>query len=97
MEPWTDEHFIRVQDGPPRGTNRVTFRNQSFDESGFLSFSQSGSAEVCISRDTSVLKCLVFAPFPPAETFFAPQLGLHWRYSSRSTLLSSRVKLSYLE
>ncbi|XP_072525387.1 transferrin receptor 1a [Salminus brasiliensis] len=45
MNPWTDEHFVRVQDGPSSGTNRITFRDQPFVESGFLSYSATGSVQ----------------------------------------------------
>uniref|UniRef100_A0A8B9H3D1 Transferrin receptor protein 1 n=1 Tax=Astyanax mexicanus TaxID=7994 RepID=A0A8B9H3D1_ASTMX len=46
MNPWTDEHFVRVQDPPSSGSNKITFRDQSFSESGFLSYSGTGSVQV---------------------------------------------------
>uniref|UniRef100_A0AAR2IVT3 Transferrin receptor protein 1 n=1 Tax=Pygocentrus nattereri TaxID=42514 RepID=A0AAR2IVT3_PYGNA len=45
MNPWTDEHFVRVQDRPTSGTNKVTFQNKTYAESGFLSYSATGSAQ----------------------------------------------------
>ncbi|KAI4904695.1 hypothetical protein NFI96_027265 [Prochilodus magdalenae] len=45
MNPWTDEHFIRVQDPPTSGFNKVTFKDQEFTESGFLSYSATGTAQ----------------------------------------------------
>uniref|UniRef100_A0A3B1IZU6 Transferrin receptor protein 1 n=1 Tax=Astyanax mexicanus TaxID=7994 RepID=A0A3B1IZU6_ASTMX len=45
MNPWTDEHFVRVQDPPSSGSNKITFRDQSFSESGFLSYSGTGSVQ----------------------------------------------------
>ncbi|XP_036412686.1 transferrin receptor protein 1-like [Colossoma macropomum] len=42
MKPWTDEHFVNVQEGPTRGTNRVTFRDATFEESGYLAYSANG-------------------------------------------------------
>ncbi|XP_066508335.1 transferrin receptor protein 1-like [Hoplias malabaricus] len=45
MNPWTDEHFVRVQDPPLSGFNRVTFRDNSYNEPGFLSYSATGSVQ----------------------------------------------------
>ncbi|KAL7842068.1 hypothetical protein SRHO_G00237570 [Serrasalmus rhombeus] len=42
MKPWTDEHFVNVQERPTRGTNRVTFRDATFEESGYLAYSANG-------------------------------------------------------
>uniref|UniRef100_A0AAQ6IDT4 Transferrin receptor protein 1 n=1 Tax=Anabas testudineus TaxID=64144 RepID=A0AAQ6IDT4_ANATE len=42
MNPWTDEHFVRVQDPPASGTNKITFKGTNFRPSGFLSYSPSG-------------------------------------------------------
>ncbi|XP_035993854.1 transferrin receptor protein 1 [Fundulus heteroclitus] len=44
MNTWTDEHFIKVQDPPSSGSNRVVFKNtlQEFPK-GFLSYSNTGS------------------------------------------------------
>ncbi|XP_062844164.1 transferrin receptor protein 1-like [Trichomycterus rosablanca] len=45
MDPWSDTHYVRVQDRPVSGTNRVTFHNKTFDESGFLAYSANGAAQ----------------------------------------------------
>lgn len=47
MEPWIDTHFVKVQDLPKSGSNKVTFRGRTFSEPGFLSYSAAQSAEVC--------------------------------------------------
>ncbi|XP_066508360.1 transferrin receptor protein 1-like [Hoplias malabaricus] len=43
MNPWTDEHFIKVPERPPTGSNRVTFRGAEFKESGYLAYSETGA------------------------------------------------------
>ncbi|MEQ2311227.1 hypothetical protein AMECASPLE_017665 [Ameca splendens] len=44
MNTWTDEHFIKVQDPPTSGYNRIVFRNMSEERpKGFLSYSGNGS------------------------------------------------------
>ncbi|KAK1790747.1 hypothetical protein P4O66_014610 [Electrophorus voltai] len=48
MNSWTDEHFVKVQNSPLSGANRVTFRNKTYAESGFLSYSALGSAQGAI-------------------------------------------------
>ncbi|XP_076837648.1 transferrin receptor 1a [Brachyhypopomus gauderio] len=48
MDPWTDEHFVRIQTSPPSGANKVTFRGKTFAESGFLSYSALGSVQGAI-------------------------------------------------
>ncbi|KAL7850974.1 hypothetical protein AOLI_G00213300 [Acnodon oligacanthus] len=45
MKTWTDEHFVRVQDRPSSGINKVTFQNKTYAESGFLAYSATGSAQ----------------------------------------------------
>jgi len=46
MEPWTDEHYVKVQELPATKTNRVTFKNVSETLTGFLSYSGTGSVTV---------------------------------------------------
>ncbi|TDH06268.1 hypothetical protein EPR50_G00129280 [Perca flavescens] len=43
MKSWTDEHFVKVQDPPASGSNRVVFKNGSaMRPEGFLSYSATG-------------------------------------------------------
>ncbi|XP_078120695.1 transferrin receptor protein 1-like [Sander vitreus] len=43
MKSWTDEHFVKVQDPPASGSNRVVFKNGSaMHPEGFLSYSATG-------------------------------------------------------
>ncbi|KAM3605083.1 uncharacterized protein V6R79_020328 [Siganus canaliculatus] len=44
MDTWTDEHYVRVQDPPTTGGNRIVFKNREERPSGFLSYSSTGSA-----------------------------------------------------
>ncbi|XP_005742010.1 transferrin receptor protein 1-like [Pundamilia nyererei] len=45
MKTWTDEHFVKVQDPPASGYNRIVFKNESEEHpTGFLSYSASGTA-----------------------------------------------------
>uniref|UniRef100_A0A3Q2VF30 Transferrin receptor protein 1 n=1 Tax=Haplochromis burtoni TaxID=8153 RepID=A0A3Q2VF30_HAPBU len=45
MKTWTDEHFVKVQDPPASGYNRIVFKNGSEEHpTGFLSYSASGTA-----------------------------------------------------
>ncbi|XP_027014062.2 transferrin receptor 1a [Tachysurus fulvidraco] len=39
MEPWLDTHFVKVQGLPKGVTNKVMFRNKTFSEPGYLSYS----------------------------------------------------------
>lgn len=48
MKPWTDSHHVRLHVRPPKGTNAVTFRNKTFSEPGYLAYSPSGTAQVCV-------------------------------------------------
>ncbi|KAF4076346.1 hypothetical protein AMELA_G00213420 [Ameiurus melas] len=45
MEPWIDTHFVKVQDRPKGGANKVTFRGETFSEPGYLSYSATGTAQ----------------------------------------------------
>ncbi|KAK3513435.1 hypothetical protein QTP70_014262, partial [Hemibagrus guttatus] len=45
MEPWLDTHFVKVQGLPKSGTNKVTFRNATFSEPGYLSYSATESVK----------------------------------------------------
>lgn len=49
MRPWLDTHYVKVQDLPKSTTNKVTFRSRTFSESGYLSYSATGTVQVCIS------------------------------------------------
>lgn len=51
MNPWTDEHFVRVQDPPASGTNKITFKGTNFRPSGFLSYSPSGRVTVIYKQN----------------------------------------------
>uniref|UniRef100_A0A3P9BPI7 Transferrin receptor protein 1 n=1 Tax=Maylandia zebra TaxID=106582 RepID=A0A3P9BPI7_9CICH len=45
MKTWTDEHFVKVQDPPASGYNRIVFKNGSEERpTGFLSYSANGTA-----------------------------------------------------
>ncbi|KAM9322781.1 transferrin receptor protein 1-like [Pholidichthys leucotaenia] len=43
MMTWTDEHFVKVQDPPASGSNRITFKDREERPTGFLSYSASGT------------------------------------------------------
>ncbi|XP_068427212.1 transferrin receptor 1a [Clinocottus analis] len=44
MTSWTDEHFVKVQDPPASGANRLVFKNGKVESpEGFLSYSANGS------------------------------------------------------
>ncbi|XP_038134815.1 transferrin receptor 1a [Cyprinodon tularosa] len=46
MKTWTDEHFIKVQEAPTSGYNRIIFKQTSEDRpKGFLSYSKTGSVQ----------------------------------------------------
>ncbi|XP_037538027.1 transferrin receptor protein 1 [Nematolebias whitei] len=46
MKTWTDEHFIRVQDSPVSGFNKVVYKDEPEDHPrGFLSYSRNGSVK----------------------------------------------------
>ncbi|XP_072525388.1 transferrin receptor protein 1-like [Salminus brasiliensis] len=42
MTPWTDEHYVNIQDRSSSGCNRVTFRGTKFEECGLLAYSAVG-------------------------------------------------------
>ncbi|XP_030607288.1 transferrin receptor protein 1-like [Archocentrus centrarchus] len=45
MNTWTEEHFVKVQDPPASGYNRIVFKNGSEERPrGFLSYSAQGTA-----------------------------------------------------
>ncbi|XP_034559007.1 transferrin receptor protein 1-like [Notolabrus celidotus] len=44
MKVWTDEHFVKVQDPPASPSNSYTFRNQTEQLEGFLSYSAAETA-----------------------------------------------------
>uniref|UniRef100_A0A669D8K8 Transferrin receptor protein 1 n=1 Tax=Oreochromis niloticus TaxID=8128 RepID=A0A669D8K8_ORENI len=45
MKTWTDEYFVKVQDPPASGYNRIVFKNGPEERpTGFLSYSASGTA-----------------------------------------------------
>lgn len=47
MKTWTDEHFIKVQDRPLSGSNKVIFKDGKEERpEGFLSYSANGIAKV---------------------------------------------------
>ncbi|XP_068196117.1 transferrin receptor protein 1-like isoform X2 [Antennarius striatus] len=44
MKTWTDQHFVKVQDPPASGSNKIRFRDQSEERlEGFLSYSGTGT------------------------------------------------------
>ncbi|MCJ8745246.1 hypothetical protein PDJAM_G00128070 [Pangasius djambal] len=45
MDPWIDVHFVKVQDLPKSGANKVTFGSKTFSEPGYLSYSATGTAQ----------------------------------------------------
>lgn len=49
LDPWMDTHFVKVQDLPEGSTNKVTFHDMTFSESGYLSYSDTKTAQVCVS------------------------------------------------
>ncbi|XP_071383486.1 transferrin receptor protein 1-like [Centroberyx affinis] len=44
MKTWSDEHFIKVQDPPVSGSNKVVFKGREQRPTGFLSYSGNGAA-----------------------------------------------------
>lgn len=47
MKSWTDDHYVKVQDPPLSGYNRVVFKNGNEERpTGFLSYSACGSVTV---------------------------------------------------
>lgn len=48
MKPWTDSHFVKIHVHPTKGTNTVMFRNKTFSEPGYLAYSPTGTAQVCV-------------------------------------------------
>lgn len=47
MKSWTDEHFVKVQDAPASGSNRIVFKSGREERpSGFLSYSACGTVSV---------------------------------------------------
>lgn len=47
MKSWTDEHFVKVQDPPLSGSNRIVFKNGTEERpTGFLSYSACGTVTV---------------------------------------------------
>ncbi|CAL8325006.1 unnamed protein product [Arctogadus glacialis] len=49
MHPWTDEHFVRVQEPDARKPNQVTFKGKPETQSGFLSYSATGNVTGAIA------------------------------------------------
>ncbi|XP_034469237.1 transferrin receptor 1a isoform X2 [Hippoglossus hippoglossus] len=45
MHPWTDVHFVKVQDPPASGSNRFVFNGTEERPTGFLSYSANGIAK----------------------------------------------------
>uniref|UniRef100_A0A8C4ZXJ5 Transferrin receptor protein 1 n=1 Tax=Gadus morhua TaxID=8049 RepID=A0A8C4ZXJ5_GADMO len=43
MHPWSDEHFVRVQEPDARKPNQVTFKGVTEKQTGFLSYSATGN------------------------------------------------------
>ncbi|KAM8849246.1 transferrin receptor 1a [Spinachia spinachia] len=43
MNTWTDEHFIKVQDPPASGSNKLVFKGTEERPKGFLSYSANGT------------------------------------------------------
>jgi hypothetical protein len=46
MHPWSDEHFVRVQEPDARKPNQVTFKGVTEKQTGFLSYSATGNVTV---------------------------------------------------
>lgn len=54
MKSWTDEHFIRVQDPPISGFNKIVYKNGPEERpKGFLSYSATGSVTVSSVTETT--------------------------------------------
>ncbi|XP_044076872.1 transferrin receptor 1a isoform X2 [Siniperca chuatsi] len=45
MTSWTDEHFVKVQDPPASGSNRLVFNGKEERPTGFLSYSATGKVQ----------------------------------------------------
>lgn len=48
MKSWTDEHFVKVQDAPVSGSNRISFKGREERPGGFLSYSANGTVTVIL-------------------------------------------------
>lgn len=48
MAPWTDSHSVKIHVRPTKGTNTVMFCNKTFSEPGYLAYSPTGTAQVCV-------------------------------------------------
>lgn len=46
MNTWTNEHFVKVQDPPASGTNKIVFKGNEYRPDGFLSYSANGTVMV---------------------------------------------------
>lgn len=46
MTTWNDDHFVKVQDAPASGSNRIVFKNHEERPRGFLSYSANTTVNV---------------------------------------------------
>ena len=46
MQPWTDEHFVKVQEPNAHKPNQITFNGTTHSQAGFLSYSATGDVSV---------------------------------------------------
>lgn len=46
IQTWTDEHFIKIQEAPAPGLNKVVFKGREERPQGFLSYSATGTTKV---------------------------------------------------
>lgn len=46
MTTWNDEHFVKVQDPPASGSNKLIFNNREDPLRGFLSYSANKTVNV---------------------------------------------------
>lgn len=76
MKFWTDEHFVKVQDPPLSGYNRIVFKNGNEERpTGFLSYSACGTVTV---RSLLNSDLPVYSKFSPGLTrlcFFSCSRG----------------------
>lgn len=99
MKSWTDEHFVKVQDPPVSGYNKIVFKNGKEERpSGFLSYSACGTVSVR-SLLPSHPPVLIRIDFRPDDSpIFLPQGPvLYGHYGTESDFMllrSNNVDLS---
>ncbi|XP_048845231.1 transferrin receptor protein 1-like [Brienomyrus brachyistius] len=85
MKPWTDEHFVKLQNPPASGTNKITMKEKRLQPRGYAAYSASGVKQ---GR-------LIYAHFGKEEDFIL--LKQMRRNLTGSVALIRAGKLSFAE